>query len=210
VFTLLDALLALAVLVQLRLPEPLVIFALIAGSVLAVASMLYTGLLLAQMVSVDVWHTWLLPVLFTISSLTCGLAAVMLIEAICATPLNYEATGQRSGALLSRRAFLTRWHALLTLGCFDLAVLAAFIIERTFSTAIAQSSIAALITGAQAPAFWGFVVAGGLALPLCGHILYHFVPQQSVVITSAIGVLVGGYFLRSTIVGISQFTALFP
>jgi formate-dependent nitrite reductase membrane component NrfD len=196
VFTLFVLLLMLAALCGLRLPRWLLRSSLCLGSLLACSVMLYAGLLLASMVSIDVWHTWLVPLLFVLSSLSCGLAAVLFFETVF--------LGVRE------RGFALRWRSLFVLGLLELAALGAFIVERGLFSPTARDSILMLLVGEQTALFLGGVVAVGLVLPLVGHLVFRWVPLEALVLFSAVCVLAGGFFLRYCLVGIGRFTPILP
>jgi formate-dependent nitrite reductase membrane component NrfD len=196
VFTLLALLLMLVALCGLRLPRWLLKSSLCLGSLLACSVMLYAGFLLASMVSIDVWHTWLVPLLFVLSSLSCGLAAVLFFETVF--------LGVRE------QGFALRWRSLFVLGLLELAALGAFIVERGLFSPTARDSILMLLVGEQTAFFLGGVVAVGLVLPLVGHLVCRWVPLEALVLFSAVCVLAGGFFLRYCIVGIGRFTPILP
>ena len=54
----------------------------IVGIPLALAVAVYTGILLGSAPAIPLWNTWLLPVLFTVSALDTGLAAVSIVAAV--------------------------------------------------------------------------------------------------------------------------------
>jgi formate-dependent nitrite reductase membrane component NrfD len=196
VFTLLTFLLMVVLLFRWRLPRWLLILAFAFGSLLACAVMLYAGLLLAGMVSIDVWHTWLVPLLFVISSLSCGLAAVLFFETIFLG--------------VQKRGFELRWRLLFALGLLELAALGVFLVERGLFSSTARDSILMLLGGEQAIFFLGGVVAVGIVLPLMSHLVFRWVPLEALVLVSAACVLAGGFFLRYCLVEIGRFTPIFP
>ncbi len=62
----------------LAIGRPFVLVVEALAGMLSVAVMLYTGLLLRSLSSVSAWNTPLVPALFLLSSLSCGIAAVLL------------------------------------------------------------------------------------------------------------------------------------
>jgi formate-dependent nitrite reductase membrane component NrfD len=196
VFILLALLLTLVVLFRLHLPHWLFWLSLGLGTVLAFAVMLYAGFLLAGMVSVDVWHTWLVPLLFVLSSLACGLAAVLFLETLF--------LGVR------QQGFALRWRLLCALGLLELAVLAVFLAERSVFSSTARDSVFMLLAGEQAVFFLGGVVAVGLTVPLLTHLLFRWLPLESLTLVATACVLAGGFFLRYCLVGVAHFTPIFP
>jgi formate-dependent nitrite reductase membrane component NrfD len=163
-----------------------------AGIILAGVTMAYTGLLLAGMSSIDVWHTWLLPVLFVFSSLSCGLAALCFMEVFLPK--------------YSTRIRPSWWRAQVVLGLLEAATLVAFLIDRTGFSATASASIESLLTGEYALGFWGGIVALGLLVPCVLHVLYPFIRVEALVMATSVSVLIGGFFLRWCVVEIALFT----
>ncbi|WP_304426932.1 NrfD/PsrC family molybdoenzyme membrane anchor subunit [uncultured Adlercreutzia sp.] len=127
---------------------------------LGIAVTLYTGLYLSDLPAVAVWHTPLLPLLFFLSSLSCGLA--------CAPVVAYMAGewGAFSASLVS----LVKVDAAVI--ALEIAIVALFVAAPFWGSSDSSASLArqvstwALIGGAVAPAFWVAFVAIGLACPL--------------------------------------------
>lgn len=169
------------------------------GTVLALGVMSYTGLLLSQSVGVDLWRTPLLVLLFVVSSLSTGVAAVLLTAAV-ATP-----------ATVPIAHSLCRVQTLV--GVAEAIVLAAFLlVQQGFSESAAQS-VALLTTGSLAPVFWLGVCAFGLALPPIARMFVAGASDVSTtyrsgVVASSVGVLVGGLSLRYCIIAAAVFAAL--
>lgn len=112
----------------------------------------YTGLLLGALPFRPLWHTPLLPLLFTISALDTGIGLV------CA----YASVREEAGTTL-HRVFEACVIALIA---GELTVLAFFIREMANGTADTALSINLWLTGPLAPLFWGGVIAIGLGVPL--------------------------------------------
>ena len=166
----------------------------IVGAPCALGVMGYTGLLLSDMVSIDFWRTPWLIALFVASSLSCGIAVIVAIDAVLA-PSSYE---------VSRGL----WRTGAVLGCVEAAVLAAFLIAQSGFTETARASCELLVGGALAPAFWGGVVAVGLALPLAAHAAGRLLPGRATMVGASVGVLVGGLLLRYCVVAAASFSPL--
>jgi formate-dependent nitrite reductase membrane component NrfD len=195
-FTGLAVLLALVALCQVRLPRPISLCALAIGTLLALATMAYTGFLLAGMVSIDVWRTWLVPLLFVASSFSCGVAVVLFFETLY---LSLRAEGLKA-----------QWRVLLVLSLIEAVVLAGFLAERAGFSPTAQESILLLLAGEQALAFWGGVVGIGLILPFVIHLLFNWIPIDALVLVASASVLVGGFLIRYCVVGIGLFSPILP
>ena len=192
--TLVSGLLAVFALVAQAVPRALLWVGCTIGWVLALGVMGYTGLLLSDMVSIDFWHTPWLVALFVASSLSCGVAVVVGLDAVFAPPSCEVASGV--------------WHTGAGLGCVEACVLAALLIAQFGFTETSRTSCELLLTGALAPMFWLGVCAVGLALPLALHAAVRLLPQRVAVLASSLGVLAGGFLLRYCIVAAAAFTPL--
>ncbi|MEG0503907.1 MAG: NrfD/PsrC family molybdoenzyme membrane anchor subunit, partial [Raoultibacter sp.] len=155
------------------------------GSLLSIATMSYTGLLLSSMVAVDFWNTPLLVLLFIISSLSCGIAATSLVEKFF--------LGKSNGS------FYSGFSAWLTVG--EGLVLVAFLASRWFVSETGRQSCELLLSGNFSIVFWVGLIAVGLLLPLVLHGLRRLLDTQALEIISCIGVLVGGVCLRYCVIG---------
>lgn len=185
------------------------------GVLLAVVSfvtMAYTGLLLSSMASVPLWHSLWLPVMFVLSSLSCGIALV-LASAIL---------GRSACAFASVLRMLVRIDGLIIV--VEALVLAAWLVavcaaagagsadaNATSTDAAALASVRLLLAGPDALAFWVGLVAVGLVVPLAIDAIASCalsspraslatLSGQTAFLASATGVLVGGACLRATIV----------
>lgn len=166
------------------------------GAVVAVVVMVYTGLLLGSVVAVDLWQSWLLPVLFLLSALSCGCAVVMLSACFC----------EGCSAALTWVRILPAVDA----GIIVLEALAVVAFAATVNAASAARPFDALLTGDQACAFWLGFVGCGLLAPLAVESSALFARKSrrpSVVAVMAALVLVGGFSLRSVLVNAGVQTA---
>lgn len=167
------------------------------GAVAAVAVMVYTGLLLDNVVAVDLWQSWLLPVLFLLSALSCGCAVVLLSAGFC------EGC---SGEL----AWVRRLPA-VDAGVIVLEAIAALALAATVNAASADRPFDALLTGDQACAFWFGFVGCGILAPLAVEASALFARhgrRPFVFAVMAALVLVGGFSLRSVLVHAGVQTAV--
>jgi formate-dependent nitrite reductase membrane component NrfD len=196
IFSVLAALAALTALLQFRLPHWIFITLHAFGALAALGTMLYAGFLLALIVSVDLWRTWLVPLLFSVSSLTCGLAATLFAEALC---LGVRTPG-----------FLFRWRSLLVLGLAEAVTLVVLLADRAVFSPTALASVNLLLVGDKAASFWLGVVSIGLVFPFLAHLLFRFLPLEAIILVSAACVLVGGFYIRHCIVSAGLLTPLFP
>lgn len=189
------------------------------GTIFAFGIAVYTGILLGVVQAYPLWNNAALPILFVLSALSTGIAAVSL------------------GGLFLDRKNLENMQALkkghLVLLGLEVLVLAVMLIIVGSSGATASASVASLVSGSFAPLFWIGVVVFGLLIPLCteGFIFYRANKQavkafsaekaESSEVTKAkssplivslaveLCVLLGGFFLRYTIVLAALPIALF-
>ena len=156
-----------------------------AGALLAVGVLIYTGLLLSEMPSVDFWNTWLLVALFAVSGLTCGFAASGLLGVSLAEPRGGEevSDGARTVSAL-----------------VELAVLAAYLLTRLFATDSARESMLCLFTGDMAGYFLGGVLLVGMAVPLACSALRRGIDSRALTLAAAGCALIGGWCLRYCVV----------
>lgn len=154
--------------------------------VLALAVMTYTALLLMSFWSVPFFSTPLIIALFLASSLSCGMAAVVLCAVI---------TRVWGSFMVSMRRLALADAAIIAVEAF---VLTAFVVV---GYQVAPESMARLISGELAVAFWAGLVVAGLAVPFVLYMAECAVPSAHVnPVLPAVLVLVGGFMLRWCIV----------
>ena len=175
-----------------RTGSPAVLAAGAAGVVLGAVLMLYTGLMLSDMPSVLAWNTPLVPVLFCLSSLSCGCALLFACAAFAAS---------RTSALASV-AGLVRFDTALVLA--EALVLAAYL-AWCLANASTHAAGLALLQGALAPWFWVPLVGVGLVAPVVLERLVSRSNYQTQFAWIAGCVLCGGFALRWCVVGLAQF-----
>lgn len=167
----------------------------VAGSVLAVGTMAYTGLLLSSLPSVDFWSSGWLVALFVASSLSCGTAVIVGADAI----LHGSPEGTSRGP----------WKLAGWLAVAETAVLACFIASRQLAGGTALQAVQQLTLGELAPAFWLLVVGAGLLAPGILHATAgRRVPLRIARISGALGTLAGGLALRYCIVAAATVSPL--
>ena len=157
-------------------------------AVLATVLMVYTGLYLAWMEAVPLWSNGALPALFALSSLSSGMAAVLL-----AAPF------VRDWALLSGWiGGLHRAH-LVVLGLEFLA-LVVFLALAAINP-FAGPGLAQLVSpDGQAPWFFAGFVLGGIIVPFAAETLRPFTGRVAPVAASEVLCLFGGLILRFCLV----------
>lgn len=159
----------------------------------AFAVMVYTGLLLWDVRAVPLWSTPWLPALFALSALSCGLALLLAGDRLSEGSRRFP--GYARGLA----------KADLAIVIVEAAVAGGFVVSVGASGAggtptalAAAASLARLLTGDLAVAFWGGFVACGLVAPLlveAGLMLSGRRAPLVAVGASAL-ILAGGFFLR--------------
>lgn len=188
----------------------------VVGSVFAFSVAAYTGVLLGASPAFPLWNPMLLPILFVVSAASTGSAIVTLITLLVA----------RDEALLL--GSLQKLHQILPVA--ELVLIAALLLATngvagSSASAIAEAgaaSVAGLLTGSYAVAFWIGLVVIGLLLPFGMEMWGHGTHKRALTpnaplntsevdgaiaqgipwmpISAEIAVLIGGFVLRVLIV----------
>ncbi len=170
-----------------RLAFALGILGLAAGAVTAV----YTGVLLSGMASVLAWQTPLVPLLFAVSSLSCGCAIAAALAALL--------DGERGTAPLVGGVLLIDRVLLLVEGAL-VAAFAAWLLAHDGTRTAAET----LFAGDLAPWFWAGLAAVGIAAPLAAECTFRK-RAPGVLIAASGCVLAGGALLRWLVVQLGQY-----
>lgn len=167
----------------------------IAGVVFAVCVAMYTGALLGVAKTFPLWNNALLPILFLVSAISTGAAAVLLASIF------------KHADEFNRVGVLKKFHFCLPIIEF---VLAASLLFITSSNSVAGwNSVVSLVAGQWAPLFWiGFVIIGLVGPTALETWLLFFSPKEFeesrkahwISFGSDVGVLVGGFLLRYLVV----------
>ena len=173
-------------------PMPAVVLAAVLGVASGAVTMAYTGVLLQSLASVLFWQTPLLTALFVLSSVSCGIACIMLAAVFV------EARHPFIGELVS----VVRLDGILIAG--ELVVLSFYLIWAMSSSGT-ELAARALMEGRYSGVFWCGLVLAGLAVPLIMEFFLTHGNRQQQLLWIAILILVGGFALRVCIVGVSQF-----
>ncbi|EJU32453.1 polysulfide reductase NrfD [Slackia sp. CM382] len=161
------------------------------GDVFAFAVAAYTGFLLGVVDAYPLWNNAILPVLFVISALASGLAAVNL----CGLILDREN--------IEKMFDLKKGHVVL--GAAEIIALVVMFIIVASGDPQGAASIQSMLTGGFAGMFWIGLVLVGLLMPLligANALRASEGSQSSVALeyASECGVLVGGFMLRLLVV----------
>lgn len=188
----------------------------VVAGIFAVGTAAYTGCLLALVQAIPFWHQPLLPVLFILSAFSTGIGAVFvalgIVRAFRPAAKADEVGEAGEGAAAEEKALVASAHGL---GCVDLPIIAAelivlfsmmFIIGST--NTVASTSVAYLVSGDYAVAFWLGIIIVGLAVPAVLEILSLSVWKGKASVAKLLNagivtgacLLIGGLILRFAIV----------
>lgn len=186
---------AFALLALLETPRisPPVIIALAMLSILSgLATMTYTGVLLQSMASILFWQTPLLPIIFVLSSLSCGVALVLFSTSFVEARYSF----------VQPIVWLCRTDSIVIV--LEAAFLAAYL-AWGFGAEGTLFAAEALIAGEYRWLFWAGLVVCGLAVPL---VLERFVTHgnyRTQLVWIGTFLLAGGFVLRYCIVGTADY-----
>jgi len=179
----------------------------VAGLILAFATATYTGVLLSVLVARPFWNTPLLPIVFLLSAVIDGIAAIGFV---------LYATLRHAGLqdeLVSSKRFMGKFYITLLVLLF--IRLSFLIIGFYRSTEYAPSALSVIMGGPLTVVFWlGFIVIGMLIPLIYG--LFEILPSRSGAETTTprpllallvpASILIGGFMLRYVVVYAGQIT----
>jgi formate-dependent nitrite reductase membrane component NrfD len=181
------------------------------GVPLGISVAVYTGILLGAMPSRPFWNSPVLALLFLVSSISTGVACIILVRALL---------HGRDGDAESQRSYLDSGYLLtasdvLLIG-FELMVVFLFIMYAYLTVGSVREAVGIILPGGgMAALFWIWFVIVGLALPalvelryVLPRLLYHREYKVSRVVDVAVPalVLIGGFMLRYVVVVAGQVT----
>ena len=153
--------------------------------VCAVATCIYTGILIGVVVSRPFWNNPLLPLLFLLSALSTGIGGVFLVTPIASAMLGLRNTSTE---------FLT-WADIVLVIMEAIAVY----LYLTVVADRAPESVYLLVRGRLAGMFWGGFLIAGLALPALIEYAATTQPagsQTAATLVAGVLLLAGGFLLR--------------
>jgi len=159
------------------------------GAPLAVATAVYTGILIAVINGVPFWNTPLMPVLFLASAVSTGLAVAMIGAAI----IDIRTVQTLSNFALGHVIFLA----------VEGLVLGLLVFMSLTRSAEAASSAQMLISGVLSPYFWALVVVVGILVPFILSVVeyYEYGEMPKILVVGAdLCVLIGGMSLRALVI----------
>lgn len=171
----------------------------------------YTGVMLGAMPSRPLWNSPILALLFLISALSTGVAAIILLRTIFHRKSADPAIEQG----YHQSAYLLTATDVMLIG-FELMVVFLFVMFAHLTIGNMKYAIGIILPGGDmAVMFWLGVVLIGLLLPglaelafVVPRLLYHrsYAAPVAVEVLVSIGVLIGGFMLRYVIVVAGQVT----
>ncbi|MDH3526287.1 MAG: polysulfide reductase NrfD [Gammaproteobacteria bacterium] len=181
------------------------------GIPLGIGVAVYTGVLLGALPSRPFWNSPVLAMLFLLSSISTGIAAIILVRALLKRKVqsdtqthNYNETG-----------FLLSATDTLLIG-LELLALFLFVMYAHLTIGNAKAAIAVIMVGGElSTLFWLWVVVIGLLVPalielalIVPRIVYQkaFYSHRAVDILVPVSVLIGGFMLRYVVVIAGQIT----
>jgi len=161
----------------------------ILGLLSALATAVYTGILLKSTRYVSVWNTPLLEVLFLSSALTSGLMGIILLTA------GYGFFVPSQSRFVSFVQNLVDAQRLLVL--IEGLVLALYLFVKSRPRDQSDISVGLLLSGEKKFLFWGGIVVMGFAFPLSLMTLYSYSPADLFLLfSSGFFLLIGQLLLR--------------
>ncbi|MGC8838436.1 MAG: NrfD/PsrC family molybdoenzyme membrane anchor subunit [Anaerolineae bacterium] len=167
------------------------------GSILAVGTAVYTGVLLSVVRAIPFWNSPVLPFLFLVSALSTGMG------------LNIDLSGTIAVGPMERRFRNLPLYHMLFIGGEALLIGLLLLLAFLRGGAAAQSA-QMIVAGPMSLVFWVLVVFFGLLIPFLFHAYAYGARQHSLVggILSGAGIVIAGLFLRYLIVASGIHVAL--
>jgi len=165
----------------------------ITAFIFALSTAVYTGILIQAVRFVSFWHTYLLPLLFTVSALSTGAVATVLATQV------YDLLVFNEGYSAHLRHFLMNTEQVILL--MEAIVLGLYLFNR-WKTEDGQSrnSVRLLLWGKFRYLFWLGIIVPGFVLPPILESLYVRLESHYLLYAIGIFVLASGLFLRLVIV----------
>jgi formate-dependent nitrite reductase membrane component NrfD len=183
------------------------------GVPLGIAVAVYTGVLLGAMPARPFWNSPILAMLFMISSLSTGVAGILLLQALFSSS-DHE-PGHEHSEYVPEGAYMLAASDAMLIG-FELLVIFLFIMFAHLTVGNVKEAFSVILFGGSlANLFWFGVVILGLLLPVLielryvlPKLLYHhkYTAPRGVELLVPVIVLIGGFLLRYVVVMAGQIT----
>lgn len=163
---------------------------------LALGVAFYTGVLLMSMRAVSLWESVFVVAVFGISALSSGFALYVLMAAFFL----------RMKHLPARIVFLSKLDSILLFA--EACLVAVLLATQHAAGGVACESVARLLSGDLAWAFWVMLVCVGLIFPLACSLMGRMFSEVPLMVMKGVAVCVGCFFLRYCIMeaGIRSFS----
>jgi polysulfide reductase chain C len=161
----------------------------IVGSILAIGTAIYTGVLLSVVEAVPLWSTPVLPALFLVSAISTGMGLTFDLSATLAVPE------------LHRRYHAMPLIHMVFIGA-EIALLALLLIQALNQGGAAAESAKLILLGKRSVVFWVVVAGFGMVYPFMVHV-YAFARKTHGYLSgilSGAGIIIAGLFVRYLIV----------
>ena len=178
---------------------------------LAIATAIYTAMLLGAMPARPLWNSPVLWSLFTVSALSSGIAAIMLANRIFHRS---KGDSKKEDQFHNNGYWLTMTDVILII--IELVVIALFFMFAYVTVQDASNAIKVLLPGGEMAAlFWTYVIFIGLLIPLVIESFFvlrtqykggHFRVPYLFEIALPLAVILGGFMMRYVIVIGGQLT----
>ena len=179
------------------------------NTLFALATAIYTGLLLGVVKAVPFWNTPMLPMLFLVSALSTGAGAVLLVLGLRRWIAPAASTKEEAEQVIASEHLLSRVD--IPLIGVELLVLFFLLFIMAGGPSVAAESARYLVAGGFAIAFWVGLVIVGLLVPIALEVwALRSGKGLSVGALAGLCLLIGGIVLRYAVLsaGASVATAL--
>jgi polysulfide reductase chain C len=161
----------------------------IVGFIFALATAIYTGILIQSVKYVTFWNTSFLPTLYTVSALSTGTITVMM------SALAYNIVTASSGYPEQLMAALTLTEQILII--IEAIVLALYLFTRYRGEEYGTYSVRLLLSGNLKYIFWIGIIVSGFFFPVTLEGIYSRLHEQHFLLFLAGAfLLLGGFFIR--------------
>jgi len=173
---------------------------------LGIGVALYTGIMLGATPARPFWNSPVLALLFLVSALSTGVAAILLVRALLGTK-HAAGTQDRAGFVMATSD--------VTLIAFEILIVALFLLFAQMTFSHIHGSFDVILGGAMSNLFWYGFVTLGLLVPVLIELRYvfpalrqnvNYAMPRGVEIMIAALVLIGGFILRYVVVVAGQMT----
>ena len=180
------------------------------GVPLGIAVAVYTGVLLGAMPSRPFWNSPILAMLFLLSSISTGVAVIMLARAV----VHKRKPGAEDEVHYDESGYILTASDVLLIG-FEILVIFLFLMFAHLTVGNVSQAVSVILSGSLTTQFWFWVVLVGLVVPALVELRYviprllnhqKFAVPRGIELLVPIAVLVGGFMLRYVVVVAGQIT----